>query len=230
MTVPLFVTQVGGLALLWIACWGVSFWFIRRGVTYIDNPTITSVLFLSFSVPVVVLHWPRLEPLTRQVTAAPLLAFALALALTLAVYALIPRILRRPEALIARHPEEFYLRMDHRYLVPKSFEVLFQQLVIVVLTTLLADTGLSLSGVVLAFLGIFGVLHLPMLLIIGTGPGLYYGVASVTLAAAFPLLILRLQSGFLYSYAAHWFFYTVVAVFAWASWNRRTEAAEPAGP
>lgn len=227
MTIPSFVTQVGVLALLWLACWGVSFGFIRRGITYTDHPVITSALFLSFSVPVVALHWPRLEPLTRQVTVAPLLALALAVVLTLVAYALIPRILRRPEALIARHPEEFYLRMDYRYLLPKSFEVLFQQLCILVFTLLLADTGLSSTGVVLAFLGIFGVLHLPMLPVIGTPIGRYYGIASVTLAAAFPILILRVHSGFLYSYTAHWLFYTLVSVLVWVSWNRGAEAVAP---
>ena len=223
------MSQIGVLALIWLACWGASFGLIRRGVNYIDHPGITSALFLSFSIPVGVIHWRRIEPLAGQFTAAPLLTFALAIALTLAVYAFIPRVLRRPDPLIARHPEEFYLRMDFRYLVPKSFEVLFQQLVIAVLVTLLAETGLPLPGVVLAFLGIFGVLHLPMLLVIGTGPGLYYSVASVTLAAAFPVLIVRLQSGLLYSYAAHWFFYTIVAVVAWVAWNRGAEAAAPTG-
>lgn len=223
------MSQIGVLALTWLACWGASFGLIRRGVNYIDHPGITSALFLSFSIPVGVIHWRRIEPLAGQFTAAPLLTFALAIALTLAAYVFVPRLLRRPDPLIARHPEEFYLRMDFRYLVPKSFEVLFQQLVIAVLATLLAETGLPLPGVVLAFLGIFGVLHLPMLLVIGTGPGLYYSVASVTLAAAFPVLILRLQSGFLYSYAAHWFFYTIVAVVAWVAWNRGAEAAAPTG-
>ena len=146
------------------------------------------------------------------------------------MYALIPRFLRRPDVLIARHPEEFYLRMDYRYLVPKSFEVLFQQIVIVVLTLLLAETGLSVTEVVFAFLGIFGMLHLPMLLVLGRGPGLSYGLASVTLAAAFPVLILRVQSGFLYSYVAHWFFYTVIALFAWVAWNRGAVVAEPPRP
>lgn len=230
MTFLSLATQVGVLALLWLACWGASFGMIRRGVTYIENPVLTSALFLAFSVPVVVVGWRRLEPLAGQITAAPCIAFALAVALTIVMYALIPRFLRRPDVLIARHPEEFYLRMDSRYLVPKSFEVLFQQLVIVALTLLLAETGLSVTAVVFAFLGIFGALHLPMFLVIGRGPGLYYGVASVTLAAAFPVLILRVHSGFLYSYAAHWFFYTVIALVAWVAWNRGAVVTEPPSP
>lgn len=225
MTFQSFVTQVGPLALIWLACWGASFGLIRRGITYIDHPALTSALFLGFSVPVVVIGWRRLEPLGGQFTPAPCIALALAVALTIVLYALIPRFLRRPDALIARHPEEFYLRMDYRYLVPKSFEVVFQQLVIVVLTLLLAETGLSVTAVVFAFLGIFGVLHLPMLRMVGKSVGLAYSLASVTLAAVFPILILRVPAGFIYSYTAHWFFYTLAALFAWVSWRRAPGAA-----
>jgi len=128
-----------------------------------------------------------------------------------------PRFLRRPGELIQRHPAEFYLRLEYRYLLPKSCEVLFQQVFMAVLTTTLAATGLRLTGVVLAFLAIFGVLHLPMLGVVGKRVGVAYGIASVTLAAAFPLLILRVPSGIVYSYTAHWFFYTVVALSAWVA-------------
>jgi hypothetical protein len=215
-----FMIAVGVLALIWLACWGVSFWLIRQGITYVDNPLITSLTFLSFSVPLVVLHWRRLEPLAGQVTAAALVALLFAAVLTILVYAAVPNRFRRPVGLIARHPEEFYLRMDYRYLVPKTFEVLFQQLVIVVLTLLLAATGLSLTGVVLGFLCIFGLLHLPMLRIVRKAVGLSYGIASVTLAAVFPILILRVDSGFIYSYTAHWFFYTIAALVAWVFGSR----------
>lgn len=226
-----FVIAVGVLALIWLACWGVSFSLIKQGITYVDHPLVTSLTFLSFSVPLVALHWRRLEPLTRQGTAAALVALLLAGVLTILVYASVPKRFRRPDELIARHPEEFYLRMDYRYLVSKTFEVLFQQLVIVILSLLLAATGLSLTGIVLGFLCIFGLLHLPMLRIVGKPVGLSYGIASVTLAAVFPILILRVHAGFLYSYTAHWFFYTIAALVAWMYGGRGPGATtRVAGP
>jgi hypothetical protein len=59
-----------------------------------------------------------------------------------------------------------------------------------------------------------------MLHIVRKAVGLSYGIASVTLAAVFPILILRVHSGFVYSYTAHWFFYTVVALVAWVFGSR----------
>jgi len=33
-----FVIAVGVLALIWLACWGVSFSLIKQGITYVDHP------------------------------------------------------------------------------------------------------------------------------------------------------------------------------------------------
>jgi hypothetical protein len=198
-----FPIDVGTLALLWLAGWGVSFGLIRNRVTYLTHPLVTSGVFLLFSL------------LASTLTAASLIVLVAAVVLTVAVYALAPRRLERPDALIARHPEEFYLAMQYRYLVPKSAEILFQQLIIVVLTLRLAATGLPLPAVILAFLGCFALLHLPMLLLVQRQVGIAYNLASLTLAAVFPVLILRVPSGVVYSYAAHWFFYTLAALTAW---------------
>ncbi|MEZ4413898.1 MAG: hypothetical protein R2910_12995 [Gemmatimonadales bacterium] len=207
--------DVGTLALLWLAGWGVSFGLIRHRVTYLTHPLLTSCSFLLFALLVVTRFRPWLEPLGQTVTASSVTVVLAAVALTVAVYALAPRWLPKPDDLIARHPEEFYLPMQYRYLVPKSFEILFQQLIIVVLTLRLAATGLPLPAVVLAFLGCFALLHLPMLLLVQRQVGIAYNLASLTLAAIFPILILRVPSGVVYSYAAHWFFYTLAALAAW---------------
>lgn len=210
-----FPTEFGVLVLIWLAGWGVSFGLIRKGITYLTHPLLMSFSFLSFSVLVMILFQPRLEPLLSSVTVPSVVVLLGVVVATIAVYGVAPRWLARPEELIARHPMEFYLPMRYRYLVPKSFEILFQQLTIVVLSLGLAATGLPLTGVVLAFLGCFAVLHLPMLLLVGTRVGMSYNLASATLAAIFPVLILRVPSGVVYSYAAHWFFYTLAALGAW---------------
>lgn len=199
----------------WLAGWGVAFWLVKRGINYLDNYRLTSAVFLSFSALLVALFRRRIETLMGNPTALPFVVLLLAAATAIGLYALCPRYLRRPDGVIARHPEEFYLHLDPRYLVSKSFEVLFQQLVIVVLTLLLASTGLSLMSIVLAFLLLFGVLHLPMLLIVGRGLGTVYALAAGTFAVVFPLLILRVHYGFVYSYAAHWFAYMLAGAAAW---------------
>ncbi len=215
MTRPSFVLELGILVAIWLAGWGVAFWLIRKGINYIDHYVVTSIVFLSFSAVLVAESWQRFEPLTSSPILLPFVVLLLAAVTAIGIYALCPRHFRRPDGLIARHPEEFYLRMDRRYLVSKSFEVLFQQLVIAALTLLLASTGLTMTGIVLAFLCLFGLLHLPMLRLVGRGPGLYYALAATTGAVVFPVLILRVHYGFVYSYTAHWFVYVLAGVLAW---------------
>jgi len=214
-----FIAELGILVCIWLAGWGLAFWLIRRGKSYLDNYLLMSLVFGSFSALLVALFRRRFEPLLSGIAVLPFVVLLLAVILTIGVYALCPRYLGRPDTLIARHPEEFYLHMDYRYLVSKSFEVLFQQLIILALTLLLAATGLSMTGVVLTFLGLFGVLHLPVLRVVGKGLGLSYTIAAATLAAAFPVLILRVHDGFVYSYALHWFGYTLAALLGWVGYG-----------
>lgn len=199
----------------WLVGWGVAFWLIRRGVDYIGNPVAISSVFMACSALLVAVFRRRLESLASNPTALPFLVLLVVVATAIGLYALCPRYFRRPDGLIERHPEEFYLRMDPRYLVSKSFEVLFQQMVIVLLTLLLASAGLTMPAIVLTFLLLFGALHLPMLLIVGTRLGMAYALAAATAAVVFPLLILLFHYGFVYSYAVHWFAYVLAGTLAW---------------
>jgi hypothetical protein len=221
---PTFVVELGVLVGIWLTGWGVAFWLIRKEINYVDNSIVTSLLFLALSAILIAAFWPRLAPLADNPTVLPFAVLLLTAVTAIGLYAVCRRYGRRPDGLIARHPEEFYLRLDPRYLVSKSFEVLFQQLVIVELTLLLASTGMSLRSIVLAFLALFGVLHLPMLRIVGRGLGLIYTLAAATLALVFPVLILRVHSGFVYSYAAHWFAYILAGAVAWAHAGRVPQA------
>jgi hypothetical protein len=96
------------------------------------------------------------------------------------------------------------------YFLPKSIEILFQQLLIAALVLALAANHytISMNAIVCAIL--FGSAHL----LLGFG-GLPFGYVTRFAAAAaafglvFPHLILRVPNGFAYSYALHWFYYIV---------------------
>jgi hypothetical protein len=101
------------------------------------------------------------------------------------------------------------------YFLPKSIEILFQQLLIAALVLALAANNYSIwvNAIVCAML--FGSAHL----LLGFG-GLPFGYVARFAAAAgafglvFPHLILRVPNGFAYSYALHWLYYIVTIVMA----------------
>ncbi len=100
------------------------------------------------------------------------------------------------------------------YFLPKAFEVLMQQILI---TTLVLEFyarfrsfSLTLSAYAFTFVGA----HI-FLFALGSAPAAYS--LSITLWAAastlvFPYLLLRVKSGFVYTYAIHLTSYTVLAV------------------
>lgn len=102
--------------------------------------------------------------------------------------------------------------MSNRVMVPKLVEIMFQQIVILAMTVWLLERGYHRAKLVLGFAIVFGIAHLPLLIV--TGPrGLFFVFASVFSALAFPLLIAYFPFGFLYSLSVHITFYIGAGVY-----------------
>jgi hypothetical protein len=101
------------------------------------------------------------------------------------------------------------------YFLPKSFEILFQQLLIAALVLAFAAHHYRMQTIAIICALLFGAAHL----LLGLG-GLPFGYVVRFVAAAtvfglvFPHLILRVRNGFAYSYALHWLYYIVTIVMA----------------
>lgn len=101
------------------------------------------------------------------------------------------------------------------YFLPKSIEILIQQLIVAagVLVFTLNKFSLRLTCIWCAVL--FGGAHL--FLVFGSEGWQYVSIFTASAAVAsfiFPYLILRVKNGFLYSYFLHWGFYALVIVLA----------------
>ncbi len=99
------------------------------------------------------------------------------------------------------------------YFLPKSIELLVQQLLIAAFVFELDRQGYVLLTIVLTYAVAFGAAHL-LLLLGGTFPPtvLIMTLAAVISASFFPYMLLRLRHGFLYTYMAHWSFYALLAL------------------
>jgi hypothetical protein len=99
------------------------------------------------------------------------------------------------------------------YFLPKSVDILFQQLLIVALVLSLSTRGITLSRISLYCAALFGGTH--VLLAFGGVP-LGYVIRFMVFAALFglifPYLILRLPNGLGYSYMLHWLYYAITVV------------------
>jgi hypothetical protein len=101
------------------------------------------------------------------------------------------------------------------YFLPKSIEILFQQLLIVALTIALASHKFSLRKISICCACLFGAAHL--LLAFGTVPWIYvlrFSALASLFGFVFPYLILRVPNGFAYSYGVHWAYYAMTVIMA----------------
>lgn len=96
------------------------------------------------------------------------------------------------------------------YFLPKSIDILYQQLLIAALVLTLGRQ-FTFRTVVLLYALLFGGAHL-LLLIDGEFPPsvLVFTSAAIVSAAFFPYLLLKVRHGFMYCYMIHWAFYAVL--------------------
>jgi len=113
----------------------------------------------------------------------------------------------------------YFTKFDHKYLLSKSFELLYQQIMISLLVVWLAKSNFSLSNIVLIFAFIFGLGHILLFFQIKKSVALFFLIASIISSFVFPFLILKIEWGFVYSYIFHWIFY-IIAGFIFIKVNK----------
>ena len=109
----------------------------------------------------------------------------------------------------AETPVEFFYA-NSWYFIPKSIEIVFQQILIAALVFALSDYQLKMSKLSLVTATLFGAFHLTLALAYDNP--LYvlrYAIAATLFGAIVPYLILRVRNGFFASYAIHCGYYAV---------------------
>jgi len=99
------------------------------------------------------------------------------------------------------------------YFLPKSIEILVQQILIAVLVLEFYSRFNSLKETVISYAISFGLAHVLLFSINGapTPYALMMIVGSLLSALIFPFLILRIRGGFIYAYVIHLVFYIILA-------------------
>jgi hypothetical protein len=102
-------------------------------------------------------------------------------------------------------------RMDLVYYAAKLPELFFQQLLILVLVCHLKALGHSGPALHRNFVFTFGIIHLPLFIVIGVA-GIPFIIAAMSCSVAFSLLITNFRAGYVYSFCAHWTAYGIVGL------------------
>ncbi|MDH3217641.1 MAG: hypothetical protein OEN01_15435 [Candidatus Krumholzibacteria bacterium] len=215
---PRFFIDVFGWLLIWVAAWGFYGFMLRRQINYVNRFPITSVYFLALSILIIISFRGTFAQIATDLELTPLIALALVYVTTIALYHLSHAHLKKPARLISMNPQEFFLTLDYRYLTSKSFELLFQQVMIVLLILTIHRTIPTMINVMALYGVIFATAHIPIYPLIGTKERIFklvYSAAAIASAIVFPVLILTVSYGFVYTYIIHLSFYTLFALFLW---------------
>jgi hypothetical protein len=108
-------------------------------------------------------------------------------------------------------PPEFMFASAWYYL-PKSFDILFQQVLIVTMIRTAAGQRFGLVPISIGMAALFGAFHL-MLIFDGFTPTYVtrFTLAATAFGALAPYLYLRVRRGFFVAYGLHWAFYALDA-------------------
>jgi hypothetical protein len=172
--------------LFWLAITVFTFWNIYKEWETIESRRISTYIFLLLGSVAVVLYFTYVFPYFPAISWHE----------------------------STKPPSELLLATPW-YFLPKSIDILMQQLLIAAIVLSFSFQKFSLRTVSIWCAILFGGAHL--FLIFGGQTLLYVAVftASASLAALFfPYLMLRVKNGFIYSYFMHWSFYAVVVILA----------------
>ena len=201
--------------LVWCAVWGGFYVLLSLNIDYISRPDVTALYFSAATVMAALLPGGLFRTRRDLLQVSTLTTPGLALGVAIAVYVTLPRFLSPPWLLIQKNPDMFFLKLDLRYLVPKLFDISFQQVLVLLLLLSLRRGGLSVKGTCSTCCVLFGAPHLFLLDRNGLAVGGYFLIFSLLAGFLFPYIILRYRRGLAYTFSLHLLFYVATGVLCW---------------
>jgi hypothetical protein len=212
---PLIVT-IAQIAGLWIVSdfgyYAVLPLFGFNG-GYNEHPLIMALYYAAWSGFAFILYRDYYRGLTTKLHRPSLyvsvfIAIAFIIAYLSIVFPALPTI---PWSAAATPPPDL-LSASQWYFLPKSFEILLQQLLLIAFIRAFMIKNFSLRSTMVWCALLFGSIHL--LLIFGEPfiKAAIFTVAAFIAGSFFPYLMIRVKNGLVYSYCLHWAFYAVIIV------------------
>jgi hypothetical protein len=218
---PKIITDLLFAAAIFASAWLILNLLFRKGINYVNNFIFVTAYFAVFSVIFAAVFADKLRWMAVGFPPKLLILMISVLVLNFIAYYLGRKFLKKPRELIRKNPYEYSILMDYRYILPKAMEIFFQQIFITLLTLAIFDAGFGLGEAALAFALIFGTLHIPLVKSIGKLFGDYYSIFAAVSGVVFPILIIKVEYGFVYTFAIHLFFYIISAAGFWAYFGKR---------
>jgi len=207
---------------LWILFWGIFKLFLLKHIDYIKRYMLTALYFLGVTIIVAFIFKNDLSEIISKFSATPFIVLGIVIIFHIFLYHYFPKYIKEPKEYLEKFPERQYLLLSFKRLFSKSLDILAQQIFIVLLAIFLQGAGLNLIQTILIFSAFFGIAHVPLIFIENSWPSWYFTFSAMLSAVLFPVLIIEIPYGFIYSYIVHWLFYTITAVGFWIVYDNKS--------
>jgi hypothetical protein len=180
----------------------------RLHLSFSKNPTLTFLYFVFMGLAVAALFWGYTKELFFSSSILSVLVCLVVLTvLNPWIYDRLQALDKEPDRLAKANPDQQFLLIEDKYLLSKTGDVLFQQLVAGILILLLSKAGLPFDVLVPIFAGIFFLSHLHMFLSTRVIWALYFSMFATLGGFVLPFLILNVEGGIYYAIAIHMLWY-----------------------
>lgn len=112
---------------------------------------------------------------------------------------------------LTKPPPEF-LTASPWYFLPKSIEIILQQLLIAAMVLSLDARGYTMRDIADWSATLFGGAHLALVFGQTFAYMVFFTFCATIAGFIFPYLLLRVKNGFLYTFTLHWTFYAVIII------------------
>lgn len=197
------------LVSIWSISWLVPIYLLRKfKKSYISNPIFFSIIF-GVSLFAYIFFFKETLLQYQNVSFELLIGLAICIVTISLVY----KLFKSEVDLSKISVSEYWILLDQKYILPKTFEILSQQMFVTILILVLKSNGFSLLQTIIAFGIVFPLCHLPMFFYRTRRLGAFYFIAAVLSALLFPLVILNSEIGPIITFAIHWGFYLIAGIF-----------------
>jgi hypothetical protein len=105
--------------------------------------------------------------------------------------------------------------MNNFYIWTKPFDILVQQLLIIVLVKKLSEQRMNLKQITLIFILGFGAIHIFQIFKTDIIIGLAFTAGALLSSVLYPYMILKVKNGYIYNYMIHLAIYNIAAILTW---------------
>jgi hypothetical protein len=193
---------------IWFLVWLTYYFLSNKKMNYVKQYPLTAGFFFLVSFALVTVFSKDLYFLIKPgFQILPFLFLILLFIFNAVAYRYIGSVFPQYKKAFELDGTLYFAKFDNKYLFSKSFEILYQQIMIALLVIWLISSGFSFIIAVLIFAIFFGLGHVLLFFYYKKSVSLFFLVASIISSFVFPFLILKVEWGIIYSYIFHWIFY-----------------------